>query len=371
MKPSSARHRPARCSSTASYLRLAAIFAAALLPLSGCGESASTAPSTAPEDPRPGHLVYVTNETSGDLSIINSATNTVVDTVPLGKRPRGVRVSEDGRTLFIALSGSPMSPPGVDESTLPPADKSADGIGVFDLATRRLVSVFRGVSDPEQLAVGPGGRLYVASEDTGTAVVMDSDTGQAIAQMPVGGEPEGVGISPDRRHVYMTSEEDHKVSVIDTAQNKVVAQIPVGKRPRDAAFSPDGSRAYVPGELDSSLTVIDAVNHRVLNRVTIPGTGLLPMGVVVSPDGERVYVTTGRGRQVVALDAESLKPLGSAEVGTRPWGLGISPDGRWLYTANGPSNDVSVVDAQQMKVVSTVKVGERPWGVAIVESPPR
>jgi YVTN family beta-propeller protein len=363
----SARRRPRCGTAPCSYPRLAAIVAAALLALSGCSDSSSAAP----EEPRPGFMVYVTNEISGDLSIIDPATNTVVETVALGKRPRGVRVSEDGRALFIALSGSPISPPGVDESTLPPADKSADGIGVFDLATRRLVSVFRGVSDPEQLAVGPAGRLYVASEDTGTAVIMDSANGRAIAQLPVGGEPEGVGISPDRRHVYMTSEEEHKVSVIDTAQNEVVAEVQVGRRPRDAAFSPDGSRAYVPGELDSSLTLVDAMNHRVLKRVTIPGDNLLPMGVVVSPDGERVYVTTGRGRKVVALDARSLNPLGSTEVGARPWGLGISPDGRWLYTANGPSNDVSVVDARQMKVVATLKVGERPWGIAVVETPRR
>ncbi len=311
-------------------------------------------------------MVYVTNESSGDLSIIDGARNTLLQTVPLGKRPRGVRVSEDGRTLFIALSGSPLSPPGTDESKLPPADKSADGIGVFDVATRRLTSVLRGISDPEQLAVGPAGRLYVASEDTGTAVIVDSDSGRVIASLPVGGEPEGVGVSPDRRYVYMTSEEEHKVSVIDTAQNKVLKQIAVGERPRDAAFSPDGSRAYVPGEIDGTLTLIDALNHRVLNRIRIPGDNLLPMGVVVSPDGERVYVTTGRGGSVVALDADSLRFLGSAKVGARPWGLGISPNGRWLYTANGPSDDVSVVDAHQMKVVATVKVGERPWGIAVV-----
>jgi YVTN family beta-propeller protein len=40
------------------------------------------------EAPRLG--VYVTNETSGDLSVIDATTGTVVGTVPLGKRPRGI-----------------------------------------------------------------------------------------------------------------------------------------------------------------------------------------------------------------------------------------------------------------------------------------
>ena len=41
----------------------------------------------------------------------------------LGKRPRGIRVSPDRTQLYIALSGSPISPPGVDESKLPPPDR--------------------------------------------------------------------------------------------------------------------------------------------------------------------------------------------------------------------------------------------------------
>ena len=43
--------------------------------------------------------IYVTNETGGDLSIIDVSTNTVVATVALGKRPRGIVASPD-RTLL-------------------------------------------------------------------------------------------------------------------------------------------------------------------------------------------------------------------------------------------------------------------------------
>ena len=63
------------------------------------------------------------------------------------------------------------------------ADKAADGIGQFDIATRKLARIIRGVSDPEKLAVTPDGRrLYVASEDTGTAVVLDVASGKVIAR---------------------------------------------------------------------------------------------------------------------------------------------------------------------------------------------
>ena len=68
--------------------------------------------------------IYVTNETSGDLSILDAETRAVVATVPLGKRPRGIAVSPDRATLYVALSGSPNAGPGVDESKLPPVNRS-------------------------------------------------------------------------------------------------------------------------------------------------------------------------------------------------------------------------------------------------------
>jgi YVTN family beta-propeller protein len=55
------------------------ILAGALVFLAACAKQ--------PERPK-GYRIYVTNERSGDLSVIDSTTHEVVSTVPLGKRPR-------------------------------------------------------------------------------------------------------------------------------------------------------------------------------------------------------------------------------------------------------------------------------------------
>ena len=151
--------------------------------------TAELAPATA-ATPAP-YEIYVTNEISGDLSLIDGATLKVAATVPLGKRPRGVEATADGRALFVALSGSPIAgppPPGGvrkdddDDDDDPPADKSADGIGHFDIVTRKLSRIIRGVSDPEKLAVTPDGKkIVVASEDTGTALILDAVSGKTLA----------------------------------------------------------------------------------------------------------------------------------------------------------------------------------------------
>jgi YVTN family beta-propeller protein len=311
--------------------------------------------------------IYVTNEASGDLTVIDAATHTAVATVPLGKRPRGIRVSPDRSVLYVALSGSPIAPPGTDESKLPPPDRSADGIGVFDVGARTLRTILRGPSDPEQTAVSRDGRyLYIANEDTGEASVLEVSTAKTVATFEVGGEPEGVTASPDGRFVYVTSEEDNRVSVIETATNRLLSQFEVGARPRDSAFLPDSSKAYVTAENGGTISVVDVSAHAVIDTIQLTGPNVRPMGIVASADGKRLYVSTGRGGTVVSVDTATNRPVGSVAVGTRPWGLALSPDGTRLYTANGPSNDVTVVDTSSFTVVTRVPAGRSPWGVAVV-----
>lgn len=326
-----------------------------------CGAAATSA-----THPPGAYRVLVTNERAGTLSVIDGANRTVVATVSLGKRPRGLKTSPDGKFLYVALSGSPIAGPGVDESKLPPPDKGADGIGVLDLSTLKLVKVLRGVSDPEQLAVSADGkRLYVASEDTGQGIVLDAADGHVLAKLPVGGEPEGVTLSPNGRHVYMTSEEEHHVAVIDTAANRVVATLEVGQRPRFTEFSDDGALAFVSGENDGSITVIDARALKVLRTIRLEGALTRPVGMVVSHDSKRLYAVTGRGRNLLELDIATGKVLRTVEVGPRPWGVALSPAGDVLYTANGNSNDVSVVDATTLRVLTRIAVGDGPWGAIV------
>jgi YVTN family beta-propeller protein len=311
------------------------------------------------------YRVFVTDEFGGTLAVIDASTDEV-RSLALGKRPRGLKLSADRRSLYVALSGSPIAGPGVDEKSLPPADKSADGIGVVDLETLTLRTVMRGVSDPEQLAVSADGkRLYVASEDTGALLVFDARRGNKLGESAVGGEPEGVAVSPDGRVVYVTSEADGVVAAIDGLTYKVLATVRVGQRPRGLAFSPDGSQVYVTCENDGNLVIVDARKHEKTGEVHFPGRNARPMGVAVSRDGATIYVTTGRGKTVESVDAATLTIKGSVEVGDRPWGIALSPDGQRLYTANGPSDDVSVIDAHSLELIRKIKAPGRPWGVII------
>ena len=336
----------------------------------GCSQPAPVqqAETKAPADSSAFRL-YVTNEVSGDLSVIDSATYTVIATVPLGKRPRGIHASPDRKTIYVALSGSPIAGPGVDESTLPPPDKSADGIGVFDVTQNKVVRVIKGGSDPENFDISKDGtQLYISNEDDSAVSVVDIASGTIVKSAKVGGQPEGVKVTPDGKLVYVTSEEAGTISVFDPAAGKVLKTFKVGHRPRSVAFVPDGSKAYVNAENDGSVVVVDAIKQKMTEAISLGKPGVIkPMAVLLSSDAAKLFVSTGRGHQVFTIDTATNKVLGSVEAGARPWGIALSPDGKKLYAANGSSNDISVIDVATNAVDRKIKAGSSPWGVIALE----
>ena len=228
-------------------------------PEAGTGSPADSAAT--PQTPAGGGLIaYVTNEGSEELTIIDTRTDSAVATIPVGTRPRGVRVTRDGKTIFVALSGSPRCPPTMpdEECEKLKADKSKDGVAEVDAATRKVTRVLPGGSDPEAFDISrDGSTLFVSNEDAGTASIVDVQSGKIRSTVKVGQEPEGVRVHPDGNSVWVTGETAHNVTIIDTKSGKVLGSIEVGRRPRSIAFTPDGKRAYVTSEVDGTVWVVD------------------------------------------------------------------------------------------------------------------
>ena len=345
---------------------------AALLPLSAPAQAAGS------------YQIYVSNEQSGNVTVIDGASLEAVATIPVGKRPRGIHASPDGKTVYVALSGTPSEgPPQLDAAGNPVfkrdnqdddddddvvSDKAADGVGVVDVASRKFVKKISVGSDPEEFDISADGKqLYVSNEDVKTASSVDIANGKVDHIVPLSQEPEGVAVTPDGKTLIVTCETGGDVFFIDVASFKVKGQLKVGPRPRSVAFLENGKVAVIPSESNGNLYVIDVAQMKVVNTVALP-KGSRPMRVRVSVDGSKLYASTGRGGSVAVLDAKRFAVLDNIAVGKRPWGIVVSPDGKYLFSANGPSNDVSVVDLATNKEIAKVKAGDSPWGLAVVKT---
>jgi YVTN family beta-propeller protein len=349
-------------------VRLAAAW---LCALAQCGCSCEMAPSQrGSEAPAPPPLktgaerVYVSNELGNSVTVIDSERDRAVAMIPVGKHPRALRVSGNGKLLFVALSGSPRGGPAV-------SDRLADGIGVVDLERLQLTRVLTSGPNPQSFDLTPDGRaLFVSTDHSARAALIDVTSGRRQASVAISEEPDGVAVRPDGKVGYVTAESANRVDVVDLVTKKVVRSISTARRPRSVLFTRDGTRAYVSGELGRAVDVIDARAHRALRRIPIRAPEpVLPMGLALSPDERTLFVTTGRGGSVVVIDLDSGRAWTIDAIGTRPWGIAVSKSGKKLYTANGPSNDVSVIDARSGQLLAKIRSGASPWAVVVGRAP--
>jgi YVTN family beta-propeller protein len=311
---------------------------------------------------------YVSNEDDGSVTVVDTQRLESVATVAVGKRPRGMVLSRDGKQLFVVLSGLPKCPPPLTDEQCAklPRDRQADGIAIVDTAGLRVARLLKGVTDPERIELSRDERtLFVTDEDSARVSVIDIARGKAIASIPVGHEPEGVRLSPNGQWLLVTSETDNNVAIIDPAAHKVLHTVLVGNRPRDIAFSADSAVAYVTGEADGSVYRIALPDGAPATQMVQLRKEARPMGIVMDGPRERLYVSTGRGGTVAAVTAADGKLVREVGVGARPWGLALTPDGRRLVSANGSSGDVTVLDTDTLAVLGKVGVGRGPWGVVV------
>lgn len=323
------------------------------------------------------YVVAFSNERSDTVTLLDGNDQKILATIPVGKRPRGIHPSPDGKLLYVALSGSPISAPrrggspkiDDDDDQAKPADHSADGIGIIDVAQRRFLKKIPGGSDPEQFAVSAdGATLYIANEDHATVTAAQASDGTVLHVFPVKKEPEGVALTPDGRQLLVTCEAGGEVFVIDTRLKRTLAEVSLGGRPRNIVFSLDGKQTFIPSESTGQVHVLDSEDHKILKSIFLPPNSR-PMGLALSANGSKLYASAGWAGTICVIDTAAQRLTNTIKVGSRPWGIAMSPDGARLFVANGPSNDGSVVDLANEKELARIKMGDGPWGVAVVPTP--
>ncbi|MBI3990295.1 MAG: hypothetical protein HY347_11850, partial [candidate division NC10 bacterium] len=117
------------------------------------------------------------NLSSGTVSVIDTATNTVTDTVAVGGRPDGLAAHPDGTKVYVANHY-----------------EGSNSISVIDTATYKVTTVPM-AGGPRGVAVHPSGtRVYVSNAGLATVSVIDATTHALVTTIPVGRSPGALGL---------------------------------------------------------------------------------------------------------------------------------------------------------------------------------
>ncbi len=210
-----------------------------------------------------GQFVYVANNDSNNaasdtVSVVSTASNTVVDTITVGPAPFLPKVTPNGK--YVAVSNQ------------------NDTVSVIN-TSNYAVTTYNTPAETTGLAFTPNGAFgYLAENTTPGAVLVVTPGPTTVATIPLGqgtSAPIKVAITPDGSLVYVTNLGSNNVSVIDAATNSVIATVPVGKLPYAIAVSLDGAQVYVGNYGDSTISIISTASNTVVATVPVPGvTGI-------------------------------------------------------------------------------------------------
>jgi YVTN family beta-propeller protein len=324
--------------------------------------AAVAAPSLALAKP----LLLVTAETGGDVVVVDAAKAEVLERVKVGARPRGLKLSRDGKSLLVAVAGPPKGP-----APKPAAAEPAPGLAIVDVAARKVTKHVATAPGPFAVDITPDGRTaYVSNSDTNEVFAVDVSAGTVKKKTSLGAGPQALAVVPGGKTVYVANHGSDEVTAIDAKAVTVAGRIDAGSRPQTVLLAPGGDKIFVIDEGLPTVTVIDAKKNTFKEQFVITGLPKTPapalQSAVLAPNGKLIYVTTGAGRSVLIVDPVKKALVGTIDaVGAFPRGIAISPDGKKLYTANGPSNDVSIIDIASKKVEGHVAVPGAPWGIVL------
>lgn len=295
--------------------------------------------------------VAISNERSGNLVFMDdNGKNPQI--VPICNRPRGMAQNKAKNSLYIACS---------DDAK----------VVEYDLVKRQIIRTYENLPGAMYLVFHTAsGRLIVSNEGSSKATVVDTQTGNILATLATGLEPDGIALTDDGGLIFIASENAGLVHVFDGNDYSAVDIIVTNLRPRRLSIRKN--ELWVSSEMGSRVEIFNTHDFDKIDEIIFAPRGfrseqLTPVDILFNQSGDTAYVALGSANHVVIIDAVKREILKYILVGRRPWGLALTPDDKQLFVLNGLSDDVTLIDVQKMRPLRTSRTGLVPHSVEVFD----
>jgi YVTN family beta-propeller protein len=342
-------------------------------------------------------LIYVTNESSDNVSVINRYSGEVIETIMTGKSPRGITASlaGDRPKIYVANSG-------------------ANSVSVIDPTTNKVENEIpvRFGTEPVDLTVGTiqSGRklLFIANYKSNSVSIMDLSTYRELEKVDVGSGPIALEADPSANNlivsrflsfekinelksyrekflnVYVVNQNSNNISILRinviTGRCEDVLTLGVDWDPRSLHIDYSRGNVYVVNYGSDKLSVINILKTLTSGGAgsvtSINNVGNLMTDVITDPGFDRIYLLRASPGELIIIKPFSatnasvqtaLQPIMSRiGVGNKPRAFMFDSEKRKIFVVNHGSDNVYVIDKTTRRTERIISVGKGPYDIAML-----
>ncbi len=287
--------------------------------------------------------LYVSDYTSGSVSVVNVSNDQLVTRIPVGSGPDGLAFDSASGEVYVA-------------------NENSGTVSVVDTKSNTVTYTIRVGSFPHSIAYDEvTGGIYGTCGFNNTVFEISDLFHSLVAIVHVGPNPFGIVASVENGDLYITNHGSNSISVVDPRSNTLVATISVGSSPLGIAESPATGAIYVVNEGSSSISVIDPSTNKLVDNFT---TGPTPFSVAVDSERGYLYVSSCGSNSVSLVNTTTGATIGVAPVGTCPTGVLYVPSDFAVYVSNFGSQTLEKIFVGITFVQNGLPSGTV-WGIAI------
>lgn len=355
---------------------LAGSAAAGAAATAGCLDD-GTDSEQSPKEVAEKSTVYVFNTGEGTVSLIDSETDSVVQTRSIG--------------MTASFPSNQFTPQLIETDSDPlwlNVDDGVRAVGVGSFDRQSYVETGSGANWQEQTPDGecvvvsarePAHRQYRLDADPGSETFGEVTAELDRSDEDGRGDNDGPGpcdvtIHPDGEFAYVPDLFGDTLTVLDIDAFEIVRQVEVSTTdgaptaPWMGTVSWDGSTLLIEnsggdGGSESIWDVTDPADPVEMTRLTPDdGLGRGPLTSEIGPNSEFGYVFTRETEDVTVIDLASEEVVDRLDLGGRAFVGSWDVDRSKLYVPVQTNDEVAVVDATDREIVDRLSVGAEPYG---------
>lgn len=289
--------------------------------------------------------VIVLNSADASVSLIDQASQKVVDTFPVGKEPHHLMATPDNQSLIVANS-------------------VGNNLVFLDPKTGKTQRWVPDIEDPYQLGFSYDRKWFVTNGlrlDRVDIYHYDGKNVSLAKRVPLAKMPSHMIFTADSKIVFVTLQESGEVAAIDLATQTVLWKMSVGKAPAGLWLTPGDKYLLIGMTGADYVAVIDWRARKIVKTIH---TDRGAHNFRSLADGQHVLVTNRVGNTISILDQNTLTNVGTiAGLLPGPDDMELTPDRRYLWVTFRFTRYVGVIDMKTLKLVNTIKVGKSPHGI--------